>query len=235
MFILVIIALLGGTLFFIVSHYTIREVYVEGNLHYTKEEIMAYVMKGPKGLSFLGNNSLYLASEHDAKSRSEIPFVDRVEVEIISSDTIKIRVYEKALSGYVKYLDGYMYFDKDGYVVESSKQMTAGVPLIVGLSFSHIVLGERLPIEDEMVFERIMRITSLLSKYELTADRINLQSSGAITLYFGSIQAQVGSGANLEDKFMRLPQILPLFEGQAGTLHMENIDDLNPDATFTPD
>lgn len=46
--------------------------------------------------------------------------MDVMNVSILAPDTIKITVYEKALAGYVKYLDTYMYFDKDGYVVESS-------------------------------------------------------------------------------------------------------------------
>ena len=32
----------------------------------------------------------------------------------------KDSVYEKAVAGYVEYLDKYMYFDKDGTVVEAS-------------------------------------------------------------------------------------------------------------------
>ena len=95
--------------------------------------------------------------------------MDVMNVSILAPDTIKITVYEKALAGYVKYLDTYMYFDKDGYVVESSGIRTQGVPQITGLTFNHIVLGEQLPVENPEVFAGIMDMTKLLNKYQLTA------------------------------------------------------------------
>ena len=70
-----------------------------------------------------------------------------------------------------------MYFDKDGYVVESSGIRTQGIPQITGLSFDHIVLGEQLPVEDPQVFARIMDLTKLLNKYSKAANKINMNSS----------------------------------------------------------
>ena len=49
-----------------------------------------------------------------------MPRADVMDVKVPAPDTIKIIVYEKALTGYVRFMDTYMYFDKDGYVVESS-------------------------------------------------------------------------------------------------------------------
>lgn len=80
-------------------------------------------MSGP-----LGDNSLYLSLKYRDRGIQDIPFVDVMNVSILAPDTIKITVYEKALAGYVKYLDTYMYFDKDGYVVESSGIRTQGIP-----------------------------------------------------------------------------------------------------------
>jgi cell division protein FtsQ len=144
-------------------------------------------------------------------------------------------VYEKALAGYVAYLDGFMYFDKDGFVVESSKVKTVGVPQIMGLTFDHMILGAPLPVENKEIFTSIMSLTSLLKKYELTADQIYFQKAGNIVIYFGGIKTVLGDDTHLEDKMMRLPQILPKLEGQKGTLHMENISADRYNATFTPD
>jgi cell division protein FtsQ len=232
--VLVVLAVLGGVLLYVQKTYTIREVFVEGNLHYSKDEVMEMVMKGPRGASFLGNNSLYLSFRYKNRGVENIPFVDMMDVRILSPDTIKITVFEKALAGYVAYLDGFMYFDKDGFVVESSKVKTVGVPQITGLSFDHMVLGEPLPVEDKSIFSSIMSLTSLLKKYELTADQIYFQKSGNIVIYFGEIKAALGDDSHLEDKLMRLPQILPKLSGERGTLHMENISADNHNATFTP-
>ena len=104
----------------------------------------------------LGHNSLYLSVKYRKKGVENIPFVDVMDVQILSPDTIKIVVYEKALAGYVRYMDTYMYFDKDGYVVECSDVKTQGIPQITGLKFGYMVLGERLPIEDEGCFTNII-------------------------------------------------------------------------------
>ena len=145
-----LLLILGGGIFALHSVYTVRTVYVEGNVHYTEYEIKEIVMSGP-----LGNNSLYLSLKYRDRGIQDVPFVDVMNVSILAPDTIKITVYEKALAGYVKYLDTYMYFDKDGYVVESSGIRTQRVPQITGLAFNHIVLGEQHPVENPEVFAGI--------------------------------------------------------------------------------
>ena len=200
-------------------------------MHYTEDEIMEIVMSGP-----LGDNSLYLSLKYRDRGIQDIPFVDVMNVSILAPDTIKITVYEKALAGYVKYLDTSMYFDKDGYVVESSGIRTQGIPQITGLSFNHVVLGEQLPVEDPQVFSSIMDLTKLLNKYSLAADKIYLHSSGDITIYFGQIKVSMGSdNSHIEDKLQLLPDFLEKLQGKSGTLQMENYEEGKGKFTFKPD
>lgn len=214
---LVLVAVLLGISFHLLSYYTVTTVYVEGNLHYSTEEIQDMVMEGP-----LGHNSLYLSMKYKEKGVEDIPFVDVMDVDILAPDTIKIMVYEKSLAGYVEFMDTYMYFDKDGYVIESSDVKTIGVPQITGLKFDHLVLGEQLPIEDEDVFETIMDITKLLGKYELVVEKIHYKSHLDITLIFDKIKVALGSDERLEEKIMDLPVFLKDLQGKSGTLRMEN-------------
>ena len=99
----VLAAAVLGAGYYIRAAYTVRTVYVEGNVHYTEDEIKAIVMDG-----FLGDNSLYLSLKYKNKGIEGIPFVDVMNVEVLTPDTIKIIVYEKALTGYVSYLDAYI-------------------------------------------------------------------------------------------------------------------------------
>ncbi len=232
--ILIVLLLAVGVLAagnYVLSTYTIKNVYVEGNFHYTEEEIKSFVMEGP-----LGNNSLYLSFKYRNKGVENIPFVDVMDVAILAPDTIKITVYEKALAGFIKYMDTYMYFDKDGYVVENSSVMTMGVPQITGLSFDYAVLGEPLPVENKEVFNNILTITKLLKKYELTAEKIYFHTSGEVTIYFGSVRVALGNETSrLEDKLMLLPQFLQELSGKSGILQMENYEAGNGKYTFKPD
>lgn len=208
--------------------YTVRNVYVTGNVHYTQEEIADLVMKGP-----FGNNSLYLSMRYQDRGVEGVPFVDAMDVNILSPDTIEITVYEKALAGYVKYMDSYMYFDRDGYVVECSDQTTEGIPQITGLEFSYMSLGEQLPVEDESIFRDIMDLTKLLDKYDLKADKIFFHSTDEITMYFGTVKVALGNDSSqLESKLMRLPQLLARLEGKTGTLRMEKLTEDKSGVTF---
>ena len=168
-----------------------------------------------------------------ADTAAEVARFEEAQQKAIEQQTA---LYEKALAGYVKYLDTYMYFDKDGYVVESSGIRTQGVPQITGLAFNHIVLGEQLPVENPEVFAGIMDMTKLLNKYQLTADKIYFHSSGEITIYFGQIKVAMGSdNSHLEDKLQLLPGFLEQLEGKSGTLQMENYEEGKGKFTFKPD
>ena len=61
-------------------------------------------------------------------------------------------MYTKRAWWAVSYMSSYMYFDKDGIIVESSSQKLPGIPWITGLKFGHIVLYQKLPVESERGF-----------------------------------------------------------------------------------
>lgn len=214
---------------YLISKYHIETVYVDGNIHYSDDEIKEMIMGG-----VFGDNSLYLSHKYKNWEAKNIPFIDAITVEELAPDTIKITVYEKALAGYVKYLDTYMYFDKDGYIVENSSVRTTGIPQIIGLEFSYAVLGQPLPVEDKRVFEDVLTITKLLTKYELIADKI-LFEKGEISLRFGELRVALGSErSRLENKIMDLPQFLKGLTGKKGVLHMETYDETHGKYVFKP-
>lgn len=222
--------ILAGTAYYFYSHYQVKNVYVDGNLHYSSEEIQEMVMSGP-----FGRNSLYLSFRYRNKGLQDIPFIDTINVNILSPDTIRITVYEKALAGFVEYLGKYMYFDKDGTVIESSNVKTLGIVQITGLTFDYIVLGKPLPVEDEAVFKQILNVSQLLTKYSLTADRLHFDSSYHLTIYFGNVRVNMGNDDVIDEKIMLLQQFLPSLEGKSGVLRMENYTDGMGSISFEPD
>ena len=155
---IVVFVILAGTLY-IGKCYNVTVVTVEGNVHYTDKEIEDIVMAGP-----LGNNSLYLSLKYKNKGIENVPFVETMDVSIVSPKSIQITVYEKALAGYVEYLGQYMYFDKDGIIVEGSNVKTSSIPQVTGLNFGYVVLYEKLPVDSDDIFKEILSITQLLTK-----------------------------------------------------------------------
>lgn len=218
-----VIAVVLGVLYFLLNHFTVKNIEVEGNVHYSDEEIQEMVLGGR-----MGRNSLFLSLKYHHRQIEDIPFVETMDVKIVSSDTVKITVYEKAMAGYVEYMGQYFYFDKDGTVVESSTVKTLGIPQIKGLSFSHIVLLEKLPVEDDKIFHHILDISQLLEKYGISVQQIYFDKNYKITLYYNDAKIKLGDTDYIDEKIMKLKQILPNIEDKKGILQMENY---TPDST----
>ena len=214
----------------ITGRYTIKTITVEGNVHYTNDEIVDMVIRNR-----LEHNSLYLSLKYRKKGIEGIPFIEKMNVSILAPDTIKITVYEKAVAGYIEYLGKYMYFDKDGIIIETSDKRTAGIPQITGLKFDYVVLHESLPIENVEIFQSILDITQLLKKYEISAEKIYFDKNEQMTLYFENIRVRLGDISNIDDKINRLKVILPELEGQKGILRMENYEEDIKNITFNKD
>lgn len=226
----ILFIILAGIYSYIIKNYKITTVYVEGNIHYDNEEIISMVMDGA-----YGDNSILLSMKYKDKSIENVPFIEKMDVSVLDPHTVKIEVYEKALAGYVEYLERYMYFDKDGIVVESSSQKTTGIPMVTGLSFDHVILYQPLPVEDDAIFKDILSITQLVNKYNLSIDRIYFGSDGTLTLYFDEVKVALGSREYLEEKVMQLQYMLPELTGKSGVLRMENYTEDTKTITFEPD
>lgn len=217
-------------IYIVLLEFTVTNVYVEGNEHYDAAEIRKIVEN-----NWFGDNSLFLSLKYKNRSITDVPFIEKMDVDVINRNTIRITVYEKKMAGYVEYLGHFEYFDKDGVVVESSNVRTKGVPLVTGLSFDHFVMYEPLPVEDPSVFQLVLNITNLLNKYNIATDKIYFDKNKEVTLYFGDIRVGLGSENLLEEKIQRLDAILPKLEGRKGYLEMGSYDKGNEDFTFTSD
>lgn len=228
--VIILVVLLAAAVITITSLFSIRKITITGNEHYTEEEIIQLMFDNKYCY-----NSLYLYWKYNYKKDYSFPFIDTLEIELLSNNEVKINVYEKSMVGYIEYLGSYMYFDKDGIVVESSSDKVEGVPLITGLKFDHIVLYHTLPVSDEAVFNTIVSVTQLLAKYKIAPDKIYFNSNYEMTLYFGDARVYLGKDNETEEKIIRLKNIIPDLEGLSGVLHMENYQEGVSNITFEKD
>ena len=200
--------------------FRVRQVTVTGNAYYTKEEVVDLLLD--EGSL---QNTLLVYLRYKYQEHPEIPFIDDFEVTMDSWQSLKIRVYEKNMVGYVRYLGQDVYFDKDGIVVESSTQELEGIPQISGVTFDSLAIHQPLSVDDPTIFDTILSITKLLSKYDLVPDEIRFGAGGELFLQLGDVKVALGTGENLDEKISRLKQLEGDLKDKSGTLHMENYTD----------
>lgn len=229
---LTFLLLLAIAALIVVKVFTVEKVVVTGNEHYQDEMIEEWVLNDEYSW-----NTLYVYLKYRFQEPEDIPFVDTMEITMELPHTIKIHVYEKGLLGYV-YLNSLgqnAYFDKDGFVVETSSEVIDGVPRISGLSVDSVVLYEKLPIKGKSVLKNLLSLTQMLKKYEMVPDDITYGEDKSYTLEYGSIRVLLGTAENFSDKVLRMSYILPKLEGMSGTLHLESWTENTTDISFEKD
>lgn len=212
-----VLAVTAVLLLAIVGMFRITEVSVTGNEYYTSQEIVDFVL----GDGYQ-RNTLYLYLHYKYGKHPVIPFVDDFEVTIDSLNSIRIRVYEKSIVGYVRYLGRNVYFDKNGTVVESSDELMEGVPMIRGLYFDQLAMYQPLNVEDPKIFDTILNITQLLKKYDLNLDEIRFSSGEEVNMKLGEVRISLGTGDHMEEKIARIKELEPNLLDKSGTLDMKN-------------
>lgn len=227
--ILSLILVITITILILVKVFVVKNVKVEGNVLYDEELIKSTVFDDEWSW-----NSLYVVLKYTFTEPKKAPFIDTIEIQMEDPQTLKIKVYEKGMMGYLPVVGENAYFDKDGFVVETSTRVIEGVPKIEGLDCAEVVLLEKLPIEDQLL-KQLLTLTQALKKNGLAVDTIRYGVEGEPVLIFDSIAVNMGSLENLTQKMECVKGILPKTEGMSGTLHLENWVDESSNIVFEKD
>lgn len=195
-----------------------------GNNRYSDEEMTKKI--------FGDNINTLMYTVFESKNQEKIPFIQKYDVEVVWPDKMVVTIYEKPMIGYIKYMGSNMYFDKDGMIVESSPQILESLPQITGISFDSIVLNEKLKVEDDSIFDKILEYTQDFDKNELQVDRLHFDSELDATLYIGDVKVLLGDNGYLSEKIHELKQVVPYLEGRKGVLSLEEYTPKAPNIVF---
>ncbi|WP_310605519.1 cell division protein FtsQ/DivIB [Anaerosporobacter sp.] len=195
----------------------IKDINIIGSERYSQEEIKDILLSDTQY-----NNSILLFLKYKYGEPKKVPLIEYMDVELTSINTVKVHVYEKAIFGCIKYLGDYMYFDKDGILVDSSSEQYEGIPIVTGLTFKKMILTEKLTIQKDKLFGVVKDLTRLIHKYEIDVDTIHFQSNDEVILYSGDIKILLGEKDMYDEQIAELQNMLPSITGKKGVLHMEN-------------
>uniref|UniRef100_UPI004055E5B3 cell division protein FtsQ/DivIB n=1 Tax=Agathobacter sp. TaxID=2021311 RepID=UPI004055E5B3 len=212
----------------IINVFVIKNVEVEGNKLYDETVITDAVLNDEYSW-----NTLYVFLKYTIMDTQQIPFIDTMEITMKDPQTLHIEVYEKGLLGYlyIPTINQNAYFDKDGFVTETSERKIENVPLIEGLACDEVVLYEKLPVDSKQL-KQILTLTQSLKRKSLEPERILYGVNYEPVLVYGDASVYMGSMELLTQKVERLDKILPSIEGMSGILHLEEWSEENSNIVF---
>lgn len=205
----------------------IKNIHVEGMKYYTEDEIKTAI-KADHYIS----NTVFLKIRNDLYPIHTMPFVERIDIKIQSRNRITVVVHENLRAGCILYAGKYVYFDKNGYALEVMDKRLADVPLVTGLSYNNIVISEKLPVKKKGYFDKIIKITTLITENELTIDEIQFKEDGDIILKKAEIDINLGKGTGLDAKLSVLPNVLESVKDKKGTVYMDQYTEEHKIITF---
>ena len=200
------------------SYYKVDSVEIRGTSHYTDEEVKNMVLRGP-----MASNSVLAPLIYSTTNTDDIAYVDAFKVTQLNRNTICISVKEKKAVGCIRYLDSYIYFDRNGIFVEGSQNRDETVPYFDGIQVNSIVMDEKLDIRGDTVLNTAVALCTIFQKNDMIPDHIQFDSSYSISLIYGDVTVQLGKDVDLEEKMNRVIAILPQIQGKKGILHMESV------------
>lgn len=228
-FLIVIMILLIGMLIFYFG-FRITKINIIGCDYYTEDQIKDKLI-----VDEFDKNSLFLFLKHKYFDKTEIPFIQKIDIDLVNRNTVDINVYEKTMIGCIEYMGQILYFDKDGVIVESSKRKIDYVPYIVGLKYDKLVLHEKIETPQDKLLVIILNLTQLIRKYELPIDKISFSPNNEVTLISGDIRISLGKHDLYDEQMANLKNILAESKGLKGSLDMSDFTEEYNTFVFRPD
>ena len=191
----------------------IKEVTISGSDRYTPQQIENILFSGR-----WGNNTILALINDKTKPHKQIPFVEDYKIVFHGPFKVEVIVYDKSIVGYVSYMSSYMYFDREGIIVESSADCLPGIP-----------------VKNPKIFEEILNLTQQLSVYNIQVDRIRFSISGQPSFTIGQMEVTLGDEGDVDGKLSLLNDILrdhPELKEKKGTLELDGYSDTGNDGAI---
>ncbi len=190
---------------------------IEGNNHYSNEEVVDLLMTRETD-----KNTLLFYLNHLRGKNDNIPFIEKIDVKLTKRNQINLQVYEKIVTGSIEYMQSYMYFDREGIIVETSGDKIDKIPLISGLKFKTLILHEPIEVDKPNVFNIILNLTQLIHSNDISVDVIHFTNDLEVVLFSDNLRILLGKRDSYNEQITQLPNLLSSLESEDGGQVMED-------------
>lgn len=216
---LILLLIIIISILFFLFYFRVEKINITGCNYYSEEQIKDKILTGR-----LEYNTIFLYIKYRYFERKDIPFIQKVTIERVSNHEINLNVYEKSLVACIRYMGEYIYFDKDGIVLESSRNKIKEIPHITGLNFNGFTIYEKLRVDEDEVFDKILDLSQLLRQYKINVDKISFNHKNEVVLTIDKIIVQLGKHQFYDEQIASLSSIIPKAKKEQlnGVLDMRN-------------
>lgn len=167
--------------------YELRDIKVTGNELVPEDVIIDNYTDG-----LFGRNKLIVLMKDKLGAFDELPFVREHEISFDGNRSMTIRVYEKALVACFYYMGEYVFFDKDGMILETGKEAKDSIPCIEGVSFKSFTMNTKIDVDNEEQISMILNISELINHYSLNVQKVSFDNNSEVTLNCDGIVILLG-------------------------------------------
>jgi len=211
-----------GVLFLISPYFNFVEVTVVGNYQISTEEILER-----SGLNRTANFFLF-NTRRAGYDIMENHYIDQVIFNRTFPGYLEVIIRERFISGYIEFQEGmFLYIDENGRAIEVRSYMEDELPIISGLRFTQVHMGEILEVENPEAFNTVVVFARLLNQHGLAGIISQLDVSDVnntrIRLY--NIEVNFGDTQNAQEKVLTLREIVdvwPAVRDAIGFLDLRN-------------
>lgn len=200
--------------------FAIDSIIIIGAKSLTEENVLAST-----GLD--DNPNFFFFSSKKAKNElKNNPYIEDVSVKKIFPSSVSVQVHERDVVAYVEDKGNFIYIDRDGRVLDVSKNFTKRLPVIVGLDYNYYTVGEVLDIDNNSSFKAVVTLSNLFTAYDLETEiiRVDIGDENDIHLFIYNVDVTLGSVRDANEKIKTLKGILeayPELKTERGYLNLD--------------
>lgn len=230
--IVLLFILIGGTIYYLTTpKFNITDIVVYGN---SQNSVETYISLSKLNLN--STNIFAFTKKGVINNIKENAYVEDAQIKRKLPTTVEIYITERVEAYQAKYLDKYLYIDKQGYMLQISDEKK-DIPVIDGLTSisSSIKIGSRLNNDDLIKLDTVLKIMNYC-KYNSEENKItmiDLNNASDYILYFEEDEKKVylGNSSNITEKMDLAMKIMKSEKGKKGEIFVRE-DLLNKNRTF---
>jgi len=198
--------------------FNFEKAVIYGNTKYSQKQIESFITRGR-----LGENTFVMALKFHHRTVTDIPFVDQIDIDIVSPSTVRVNIKEKPLDACVIREDDKVYFSKEGVVQTISGRSVENTTVVNGLDLKAPVTGSAVEADNQTGKALVLDLLRAMDRYGIHADSIDVDKRNNLTASFGQVLVKLGK-TGYDGKMYKIHQMATGLKDRSGVISMTGFD-----------